>query len=422
LTEQNPQAVRSRSRPDPRCDTRVTEWPQAWIRKGDQIRIAAGHPWIYRKMIHRLAGDPVDGEPIAVLDARGGLLGTGFYNSGSRIPVRVLSRHPEKFDQPFFERRLRDALQLRERYMPDATCYRLVSSEADFLSGLIVDRYEDVLVLQFSSLGMARRRATIVDALIAVLQPRAIIERGDNPGRRFEGLPESGGWLHGALDGAVAVRINGLRFEADVMHGQKTGLYLDQQGNYRKLASLVAQRSGARVLDCFSFAGGFGLHCAQAGAAQVHMLDQSEAAIATARRNAAANGLAQRCSFEVANVFDWLKQRAGETLDTAPYDVVILDPPPFAPNRAAVAGALRGYKEIHLRALKLLTPGGLLATYCCSHHVDARLFAEVIAAAATDAGKMLRRVAVCAQSADHPVIASIPETEYLKGYIYEVVS
>lgn len=421
MTEQNQPGARPRSRPDPQGDPRVAQWPQAWMKRADVTRVLAGHPWIYRKMIHKLVGEPVDGEPIAVLDARGGLLGTGLYNSGSRICVRLLSSDPETFDQTFLERRLRDALRLRQRCLPGATSYRLVSSEADFLSGLIVDCYEDVVVLQFSSLGMARRRSDLVAALVSVLQPRAIVERGDNPGRRFEGLPEAGGLLYGALDGPVAAVINGLHFEADVLHGQKTGLYLDQQGNYRLLASRLAQRAGARVLDCFSFTGGFGLHCAQAGAGHVHMLDQSQTAIEAARRNADANSLADRCSFEVTNVFDWLKREAARVSDAPPYDVVILDPPPFAPNRAAVAGALRGYKEIHLRALKLLAPGGLLATYCCSHHVDAQLFAQVIAAAAGDAGKVLRRLAVCTQSADHPVIASIPETEYLKGYLYEVV-
>ncbi len=186
------------------------------------------------------------------------------------------------------------------------------------------------------------------------------------------------------------------------------------------MASLLSQRPGARVLDCFSFAGGFGLHCAQAGAARVHMLDQSEGAITAARRNAELNGLTHLCSFEVDNVSDWLKHKSGQVGSVGDYDVVVLDPPPFAPNRGAVKGALRGYKEIHLRAMKLMAADGLLATFCCSHHVHAQLFEEVIAAAARDAHRTLRRVAVCGQSADHPVVVAIPETEYLKGFVYEV--
>ncbi len=373
-------------------------------------------------MIHDIEGEPRDGGPIAIIDARGRLLGAGLYNAASRIAIRVLSQHLEPFDEAFFERRLRDALRWRQRYMAGASCYRLVNSEADALSGLIADCYEDVVVLQFSSLGMAERREAIVAALVRLLQPRAIIERGDNPGRRFEGLPEVGGVLYGSLDEPVVATINGLQFGVDVLRGQKTGLYLDQQSNWQLLASLLARRPRARVLDGFSFAGGFGLHCAQAGAARVHMLDQSEGAIAAARRNAELNGLTDVCSFEVGNVFDWLKHQSGRPGRSEDYDVVVLDPPPFAPNRAAVKGALRGYKEIHLRAMKLMAADGLLATFCCSHHVHAQLFEEVIAAAARDAHRTLRRVAVCGQSADHPVVVAIPETEYLKGFVYEVSS
>ncbi len=410
------------SQAESRTAVQCEEWPRASIRKADVERVVSGHPWIYGNMIHEIEGEPRNGGPVAIVDARGRQLGAGLYNAASRIAIRVLSQHLEPFDERFFERRFRAALRWRQRYMADAPCYRLVNSEADSLSGLIADCYEDVVVLQFSSLGMAERRAAIVAALVNVLQPRAIIERGDNPGRRFEGLPDTGGLLYGALDGPVVARINGLEFEVDVLRGQKTGLYLDQQSNWQRVASLLSQRPGARVLDCFSFAGGFGLHCARAGAARVHMLDQSEGAIAAARRNAALNALTGVCSFEVGNAFDWLKQLSGQPGRAEDYDVVVLDPPPFAPNRAAVKGALRGYKELHLRAMKLMAADGLLATFCCSHHVHAQLFEEVIAAAARDAHRMLRRVAVCGQSADHPVVVAIPETEYLKGFIYEVSS
>ena len=220
---------------------------------------------------------------------------------------------------------------------------------------------------------------------------------------------------------SVTVKLNGLQFETDLSTGHKTGLYLDQQVNYRRVAELA---KGARMLDCFSFLGGFGLHAARAGAVHVHMIDQSAEAIAAATRNAAANGLSDRCSFETANVFDFLKAQTqtGPNEKLVPkFDLIVLDPPSFTRNRASVPDALRGYKEIHLRALKLLKPGGTLATFCCSHHVDAGLFQDTVLSAAFDTRKLLRRIATYTQSPDHPVIPMIPETEYLKGFAFELV-
>ena len=297
-----------------------------------------------------------------------------------------------------------------------------MNAESDGLSGLIVDKYEDVLVLQISSLGMDRRKAEILIALQKIFLPRAIVERSDVGSRKFEGLEESHGVLAGELPpGEFTVKLNGLSFATDLLSGHKTGLYLDQQVNYARVAEFCA---GANVLDCFTFLGGFALHAARAGATHVHGVDQSADALAAAQRNAATNGVAEKCSFETANVFDWLKAQSA----VAPhekiiprYDVIILDPPSFTRTRAAVEDALRGYKEIHLRALKLLKRGGTLATFCCSHHVDANLFQDVILSAAFDAHKILRRVATYSQSPDHPVIPSIPETEYLKGFAFELV-
>jgi 23S rRNA (cytosine1962-C5)-methyltransferase len=333
----------------------------------------------------------------------------------------MLSPERVEIDQAFFEARIRAALAVRERHLPGATSFRVVNAESDFLSGLIVDKYEDALVVQTSSLGMDQRKPMILAALQALFSPRAILERNEAASRKFEGLPDANGILSGQLSGPLAVQLNGLQFEVDVLGGHKTGLYLDQQVNYRRVAELAV---GAQVLDCFSFQGGFGLHAARAGAAHVCFLDQSAEAIAAAQRNAAANGLAGKCSFETANVFDWLK---AQTV-TQPHekvvprwDLVILDPPSFTRNRASVPDALRGYKEIHLRALKLLKPGGTLATFCCSHHVDAGLFQDTLLAAAFDAHRLLRRVAVFSQSPDHPIIPMIPETEYLKGFAFEVV-
>jgi 23S rRNA (cytosine1962-C5)-methyltransferase len=285
---------------------------------------------------------------------------------------------------------------------------------------------------------MDQRKPLILAALQALFSPKAIVERSDVGSRKFEGLQESQGLLAGDLSGPVMVKLNGLQFETDLLAGHKTGLYLDQQVNYAKVAEFchteeVGTLSTAspsifsqppHVLDCFTFLGGFGLHAASGGAAHVHMLDQSAEAIAAAQRNAAANSLADRCSFEAVNVFDWLKAQTvvkPHEKVVPRWDMIILDPPSFTRNRASVPDALRGYKEIHLRALKLLKPGGLLATFCCSHHVDANLFQDTVLAAAFDARRNLRRVATFSQAPDHPIIPMIPETEYLKGFAYELV-
>ena len=328
-----------------------------------------------------------------------------------------------ELDQSFFEERIRAALAVRQRHLPQATSFRVVNSESDWLSGLIVDKYEDVLVAQTSALGMDRRKAVMVAALEQIFSPRAIVERNDVASRKFEGLPDSSGVLVGSLQGETIVKLNGLQFATNLLTGHKTGLYLDQQVNYQRVAEFVRLMPAAQVLDCFSFVGGFGLHAAARGADHVHLVDQSAEAIETARCNAQRNGVAGKCSFETANVFDWLKAQttAGPNEKIIPrFDLIILDPPSFTRNRAAVPDALRGYKEIHLRALKLLKPGGVLATFCCSHHVDMELFQDAILAAAYDARRWLRRVASYGQSPDHPVIPAIPETEYLKGFAFEI--
>ena len=395
--------------------------PIITIKPGEADRILAGHPWIYKGSVLSTNPPAGDGEIVQVRDHRQRPLGTGIFNSHSKIAVRLLSPDPVVLEEAFFKDRIGAALKLREKHLPTATSFRVVNAESDFLSGLIVDKYEDVLSLQISALGMDRCKPAIVSALQALFQPRAIVERSDVASRKHEGLPESNGVLAGELAGPVTIQLNGIRFEVDVLGGHKTGMYLDQQTNYQAVARFA---KGAQVLDCFSFLGGFGLHAAKAGAAHVHMLDQSEEAVAASLRNAATNGLASGCSAEAVNVFDWLKSqtRVGANEKLVPkFDLIVLDPPSFTRNRASVPDALRGYKEIHLRALKLLKPGGTLATFCCSHHVNTELFQDVILAAAFDARKVLRRVATCSQSPDHPVIPSIPETEYLKGFAFELV-
>ncbi len=400
---------------------RMQSLPTVLLKPGEADRIVAGHPWVYHGSVLRLTQPAADGELVQLKDHRQRFLGTGIYNSKSKINVRVLSPERVELNQSFFEERIRQALAVRQKHLPGATSFRVVNAESDFLSGLIVDKYEDVLALQVSSLGMDQRKPQIIAALESIFAPRAIVERSEVASRKFEGLTESNGVLKGELTGPVMVQLNGLQFETDILAGHKTGLYLDQQMNYQRVAEAAA---GAQVLDCFSFLGGFGLHAARAGAAHVHLLDQSAEAIAAAQRNAVANGLADKCSFETANVFDWLKaQTAVRPHEKVPprWDVIILDPPSFTRNRASVPDALRGYKEIHLRALKLLKVGGTLATFCCSHHVDASLFQDTVLSAAFDARRILRRTASYSQGLDHPIIPMIPETEYLKGFAFEVV-
>jgi 23S rRNA (cytosine1962-C5)-methyltransferase len=395
--------------------------PTVILKPGEADRVVAGHPWIYTGEILRVTQPPADGDVVQVKDHRQRLLGIGFFNSKSKIHVRVLAPEKVEINESFFEKRIRAALDVRKRYLPGATSFRAVNTESDFLSGLIVDKYEDVLVLQFLSLGMDRRKAQIVAALQKIFSPRAILERSDAPSRKFEGLNEANGMLSGEFDGTCSVNLNGLKFETDLREGHKTGMYLDQQANYQAVSNFA---KGGQVLDCFSFLGGFGLHAARAGAAHVHLLDQSAQAVEASKRNATSNGLAEKCTFETINVFDWLKAQTAvrpHEKVVPRFDLIILDPPSFTRNRASVPDALRGYKEIHLRALKLLKPGGVLATFCCSHHVSAELFQDTLLSAAYDTRKILRRVATYSQSPDHPIIPMIPETEYLKGFAYEIV-
>ncbi|HEX3717976.1 MAG TPA: class I SAM-dependent rRNA methyltransferase [Verrucomicrobiae bacterium] len=394
--------------------------PTVVLKPGAADRVVAGHPWIYAGSVLRLTAPALDGALVQIKDHRQRFLGVGFYNSKSKIQVRVLDSERITVDADFFAGRIRAALAVRQKHLPGATSFRVVNAESDFLSGLIVDKYKEVLVLQISSLGMDQRKEMIVDALQNLFSPRAIVERSEAAFRKFEGLPETNGLLRGALEGSVRIDINGLKFDVDILGGHKTGLYLDQQRNYQ-LAATVA--NSGEVLDCFSFVGGFGLHCARAGASRVHCLEQSAEAVAAGQRHAELNGLGARCSFETVNVFDWLKARTAvrpHERVIPRFDAIILDPPSFTRTRAAVPDAMRGYKEIHLRALKLLRPGGTLATFCCSHHVDATMFEAVILDAAFDARRTLRRVAIYSQSPDHPVLPAVPETEYLKGFAFEI--
>lgn len=376
-------------------------------------RIFHGHDWVYSSEVQKIFGKPEPGEVISLKDFRDRPLGTAIYNPDSQIVARRISRRKQELDAEFFDRRLRRALALRGSMAFPEPVYRLAWSEADGLPGVVIDRYGDCLVLQTLTLAMDRRRNLIVDALRGIFGEVTVIERNDSSIRKAEGLEPRTGILAGSWNGPLTLAINGLVQEIDLMEGQKTGLYLDQLDNY---AAVGAMAKGKHVLDCFCNQGGFALHAARGGAASVLALDISGAAVEATRANAARNGLTLEA--QEANVFDFLKAAEAEERK---YDLVILDPPSFTKSRKAVGDALRGYKEIHLRALKLLGPDGILSTYCCSHHVSEREFSDIIAEASVDAKRTLRVVSRHTQRRDHPVILTLPETAYLKGWTFQCV-
>lgn len=376
-------------------------------------RIFHGHDWVYATEVQKAFGNPQAGDVISLKDFRDRPLGTAIYNPESQIVARRISRRKQELDADFFDRRLRRALVVRETLAFPEPVYRLVWSEADGLPGVVIDRYGDHFVLQTLTLAMDQRREMIVAALIGIFGEITVIERNDSSIRKAEGLEPRTGLLAGTWNGPVTLTINGLAQEIDLMEGQKTGIYLDQLDNYAAVGTLA---KGRNVLDCFCNQGGFALHAARGGAASVLALDISASAVEATRANAARNGLAVEA--QEANVFDFLKE--AETAERK-FDLIILDPPSFTKTRKSVTDALRGYKEIHLRALKLLTPDGLLSTYCCSHHVNEREFHDVIADASVDAKRTLRVVSSHTQRRDHPVILTLPETAYLKGWTFQAV-
>jgi len=376
-----------------------------------RARIFHGHEWVYATEVKKTFGDPQPGDVITLKDFRDRPMGTAIYNPNSQIVARRFSRRRQDLDLDFFTRRISQALALRQRNGIDETLCRLVWSESDGLPGLIVDRYGDHLVVQTLTLAFDQRRELIRDALVAVFSPKSILLRNDSPVRKAEGMETVIEIIHGENPGPFTVRANDLDFEVDLFDGQKTGLYLDQLQSHAEVAKFAA---GKRVLDCFTNQGGFALACAKAGATKVTAVDISNSACEATRRNAAINGL----DIEVLehNVFDFLKNAEPE------YDLIILDPPSFTRNKKTLMDAMRGYKEIHLRSLKLLENGGMLSTFCCSHHASRDLFVDNLIDAAVDAKKTLRLVANHGQRADHPIVLSIPETEYLKGVTVETMA
>ncbi len=376
-------------------------------------RILHGHDWVYASEVLKAFGSPQDGDVVSLKDGQDRLLGSAVFNGKSQIVARRFSRQRQELDAEFFDRRIRLAVEYRARRGIDPRLGRMVWSESDGLPGLIVDRYGDHLVLQTLTLAMDQRKALIVDALRAVLEPRSIIERNDAPVRKAEGLELVTGMLFGEGPGPFPVAIGGLEFELDLQQGQKTGFYLDQLPNY---AAVAAHAKGRKVLDCFANQGAFALACAKAGAASVQAVEISTDCVELVKKNAARNHLTVEAL--AANVFDLLHdlERQG-----ARYDLIILDPPSFTKSKGKLHDAMRGYKEIHLRALKLLNPDGLLATFCCSHHVSREIFLEVINESVVDAKKSLRQIGAFSQGADHPIITTLPETEYLKGFLFELM-
>ena len=344
-----------------------------------------------------------------VLDPKSKFLGIAHYSSTSQITLRMLSTRPEIIDRTFFRDRLAAALGHRERVVQNSDAYRLVFSEGDLLPGLIVDRYGPYLALQTLNQGMDGARDVIVDCLQELLAPLGILARNDASVRKLEDLPLEVITLAGEIPERVHIRMNGLQLEADLLHGQKTGVYLDQRENY-----LAAGRwARGRVLDCFTSSGGFALHAA-AQAESVEAVDSSAGALATAAANAKANGISN-INFRQADVFDFLSGLERK------YSMVVLDPPAFAKSRRAVDDAARGYKDINFRALRLLDSGRVLVTCSCSHHISEGAFYEVIAQAALDAGKTLRVLERRTQASDHPILLTVPETMYLKCLVLEVL-
>ena len=377
-----------------------------------RARVFHGHDWVHDNEVLKVTGKPEDGAVVGLKDQRDRFLGSAIYNSRSKIPARRFSRQRQDLDADFFRRRITMASEYRDKLGLDPRARREVWSESDGLPGLILDRYGDCAVLQTLTLAMDQRQDLIADAIEEILKPSCLIARNDAPVRKAEGLELHTTILRGQAPGPMEVTLAGIKFGIELPGGQKTGLYLDQADNY----ALVAQHAqGKRVLDCFSNQGGFALACAKAGASHVTALDVSADACAAIEANAKRNAV--RLNITETNVFDWLKSA---TTRGDKYDLIILDPPSFTRDRARLNDALRGYKEIHLRAAQLLDNGGLLATFCCSHHVSDAIFLDVIADAMVDAKKTARLRASYTQRPDHPVILGLPESSYLKGHLFEM--
>ena len=383
-----------------------------YLNKGVRHRILTGHPWVFASEVGRIDGKPVDGGTVDLRSLKGEFLGSAIYNSRSQIVARRYSTEDLPLDAALLAARL-DAAPAHRGEVSPGTARRLVWSESDQLPGLIVDRYDDVIVLQSLTLAMAQRESIVAGLLLEKTGARVILARNDAPVRKLEGLPLERNVLHGNYAAPTRVHIAGIGYELDLWSGQKTGFYLDQAENY---AAVAAYAPGRRVLDCFTNQGAFALTAKKAGAVSCRAIDQSGEALRHAEATGKAEGLA--IEWIQANVFDLLRQyeQARES-----FDLVVLDPPSFTKTKDNKASALRGYHELHLRALRLLTPGGILATFSCSHHVSAGDWSGLLEKAAAETGVTLRLRERLSQSSDHPILVNVPETEYLRGYVLEKV-
>ena len=403
-------------------------YPQITITPKGEAALVGGHPWVYEGEVTGLSGPVSDGQLVDVISRRGSWLGCGFFNSRSRIRVRVLSRNPnDRFDRAFWRRRIQYAWDYRKTVMgpEDSRCCRVIFGEADGFPGLTVDRFESVLVAQVLCLGMELIKEELFSLLLEVLRSDGqdvvgVYERNDVAIRELEGMEQGKGWH--PVDGekapdftTVDIEENGIRYTVDFENGQKTGFFLDQKYNRQAVAKLARGRT---VLDCFTHTGSFALNAARGGAKHVTAVDVSEFAVACARENARRNGLSDVMECVAANVFDLLPQ-----LEQQPkrYDFIILDPPAFTKSRKTTQRAMTGYKEINYRAMRLLPRGGYLATCSCSHFATEELFLKMLRSAAKDAGVQLRQIEARQQCCDHPILWGVEETNYLKFYLFQVV-
>ena len=385
----------------------------AILRAGREKRVYSRHPWIFKSDIEDVVGNPEPGSVLNVKTCKGRFLAKAFYNPLSQIALRVLSYHDEEIGREFIFQRIHEAIEYRRSFADMHSC-RLVFAESDRLPALIVDAFGSILVVQCLALGMERFKKDIIEALVNEIHPQGIWERNDVPVRKLEGLDMTTGLLYGEVPDFVEIQENNIRFLVDVKHGQKTGYFLDQKENRAAIAPFVRDK---KVLDCFTHTGSFALHAGHYGAENVCGVDISAYACKFAAENAELNKLSDRVRFVEANAFDLLaeKSRSGEK-----YDVIILDPPAFTKTRSMVENAIRGYKEINLRAMKMISPGGYLITCSCSQHVLPDAFRQMVLNASADARVSLRQVEFRTQGKDHPILPAAPETEYLKCGIYQV--
>ena len=379
-----------------------------------RARILHGHDWVFSSEVLKAFGNPADGDVISLKDGRDRLIGSAIYNSKSQIVARRFSRQRQDLDLDFFKRRIAQASEYRDRRNVDPKLRRIVWSESDGLPGVVIDRYEDYFVLQTLTLAMDLRKNLIVKAIVDLFGDTTMIERNDSAVRKAEGLELITGVLEGsAPSGPIAVEIGTLKFDVDLLQAQKTGFYLDQAPNYSVVANYAA---GRRVLDCFANQGAFALTCLKAGATDVAAVEENSDNVAAGKRNAERNGLKMRWIEQ--DVFAFLR---GAEKAEAEYDLIILDPPSFTKTKSGLRDALRGYRELHVRAFKLLSKNGLLATFSCSHHVSETAFAQTITDALVDTRRSARKLRRFEQALDHPVLPTIPETEYFKGLLLEMM-